>query len=453
VHPPASVSISRSHGSRRCAHRRSPSGARLEPPVQRCDLLRGRQRAAARSRCRAQRDARSALAAADCGRRRSKGDACRSHQRGLGRSWPSRATRRRESMTSAGQRARPAPARGRCDASAWDSLVERYTNLLWSVARAHRLDTATRDVVQTTWLRLVENLGRIQDPERLPVARHHRAPESACGSCAAPAARSWAGGRPGHPGRRRRSALDARCWPMSGTARCGAASRSSGALPDAAARAHGCRPARLRRGVEALGMPVGSIGPTRGRCIDSFASSPAQRVRLRAATRGREHTMNESIDTRCWARPTWPPARFGAWLARSTRRHRSLRAGEGGLRPAPARRRARPAGRRLRRRRPSPAVVRGGADARLLSFEADSTCVEVSCGSSSPHPPRPDRAVPRSLGGVVRLEVGDSSMRTCELDRIGGSVRRRPDGPRPAARRAPRRQRRDHQLGQRLNAL
>ena len=51
---------------------------------------------------------------------------------------------------------------------AWDSLVDRFENLLWSVGRAHRLNTAdAADVVQTTWLRLLENLGRIDDPERL----------------------------------------------------------------------------------------------------------------------------------------------------------------------------------------------------------------------------------------------------------------------------------------------
>lgn len=54
------------------------------------------------------------------------------------------------------------------DGAAWDALVARFTGLLWATARSHRLSTAdAADVVQTTWLRLVENLGRIQDPERL----------------------------------------------------------------------------------------------------------------------------------------------------------------------------------------------------------------------------------------------------------------------------------------------
>jgi RNA polymerase sigma factor (sigma-70 family) len=51
---------------------------------------------------------------------------------------------------------------------AWNALVERYQNLLWSVARSYRLDGAdAADVVQTTWLRLVENLTRIKEPDRL----------------------------------------------------------------------------------------------------------------------------------------------------------------------------------------------------------------------------------------------------------------------------------------------
>jgi RNA polymerase sigma factor (sigma-70 family) len=51
---------------------------------------------------------------------------------------------------------------------AWNEIVSRYTNLLWAIGRTHRLDTATiNDVIQTTWLRLIENLGRIHDPTRL----------------------------------------------------------------------------------------------------------------------------------------------------------------------------------------------------------------------------------------------------------------------------------------------
>ena len=51
---------------------------------------------------------------------------------------------------------------------AWDALVDRFGALVWSVARAHRLSAVdAADVSQTTWLRLVERLGAIQQPERL----------------------------------------------------------------------------------------------------------------------------------------------------------------------------------------------------------------------------------------------------------------------------------------------
>ena len=54
------------------------------------------------------------------------------------------------------------------DQQAWDALVDRFAGLVWAIARAHRLSPAdAADVSQTTWLRLVEHLGRIRDPERV----------------------------------------------------------------------------------------------------------------------------------------------------------------------------------------------------------------------------------------------------------------------------------------------
>ena len=54
------------------------------------------------------------------------------------------------------------------DQRAWDQIVDRYGRLLWHVVRSFRFDEGTAaDVVQTTWLRLVEHLDRIKRPERL----------------------------------------------------------------------------------------------------------------------------------------------------------------------------------------------------------------------------------------------------------------------------------------------
>ena len=56
----------------------------------------------------------------------------------------------------------------RGDAASWDELVTRFSGLLWATARAHRLTTTdAADVVQTTWLRLLDHLDRIDDPQRL----------------------------------------------------------------------------------------------------------------------------------------------------------------------------------------------------------------------------------------------------------------------------------------------
>lgn len=59
-----------------------------------------------------------------------------------------------------------AAARG--DQAAWNQLVERYSSLLWAVARAHRLSSGdAADVVQTCWLRLIEHLPQIRNPQGL----------------------------------------------------------------------------------------------------------------------------------------------------------------------------------------------------------------------------------------------------------------------------------------------
>jgi RNA polymerase sigma factor (sigma-70 family) len=51
---------------------------------------------------------------------------------------------------------------------AWEVLVDRFSGLVASMARRCRLsDADVAEVCQTTWLRLVENLDRIEQPERI----------------------------------------------------------------------------------------------------------------------------------------------------------------------------------------------------------------------------------------------------------------------------------------------
>jgi RNA polymerase sigma factor (sigma-70 family) len=55
------------------------------------------------------------------------------------------------------------------DERAWAALVERYAPLVWSLCRRYRLDTSdTADVGQNVWLLLVNQLGKIRDPAALP---------------------------------------------------------------------------------------------------------------------------------------------------------------------------------------------------------------------------------------------------------------------------------------------
>ena len=56
----------------------------------------------------------------------------------------------------------------RGDQTAWTALNRRYAPLLWSRVRRYRLQEADGfDVVQTTWMRLAEHLDRIHTPEHL----------------------------------------------------------------------------------------------------------------------------------------------------------------------------------------------------------------------------------------------------------------------------------------------
>ena len=54
------------------------------------------------------------------------------------------------------------------DRAAWTALVDLYSGLIWNVARGHRLAPGdAADISQTTWLRLLEHLDRLDDPARV----------------------------------------------------------------------------------------------------------------------------------------------------------------------------------------------------------------------------------------------------------------------------------------------
>ncbi|WP_329051409.1 sigma-70 family RNA polymerase sigma factor [Amycolatopsis sp. NBC_01488] len=155
------------------------------------------------------------------------------------------------------------------DQAAWDALVDRYASLLWAIARGHRLaDADAADVVQTTWLKLVENLGRIKDPDRLPgwlatTARHECLRVIRRAGRERPAdERDWQDEPADGRGVDAALLLDERnatLWRALATLseQCRRLLRVLMATP----------PPSYAEVADALDMPVGSIGPTRQRCL------------------------------------------------------------------------------------------------------------------------------------------------------------------------------------------
>jgi RNA polymerase sigma factor (sigma-70 family) len=55
------------------------------------------------------------------------------------------------------------------DQRAWNALVKQYAPLIWSICRRYRLAGADADDVgQSVWLHLVDHLGNLRDPAALP---------------------------------------------------------------------------------------------------------------------------------------------------------------------------------------------------------------------------------------------------------------------------------------------
>ena len=54
------------------------------------------------------------------------------------------------------------------DMRAWNRLVDQYSRLIWSITAEFRLaESDAADVVQTTWLRLLEHIDGIEQPTRV----------------------------------------------------------------------------------------------------------------------------------------------------------------------------------------------------------------------------------------------------------------------------------------------
>lgn len=162
------------------------------------------------------------------------------------------------------------------DQAAWEELVERFSGLIWAITRAYRLNRAdAADVSQTTWLRLAEHIGKIENPERVgawlaTAARRECLQNIRAKARAVPTEdMSWfdtdSDDNPTEAevlraeSEREEEHRASLLWQAVGRlpARCRQLIRILMAEP----------PPRYAEVAAALDLPVGSIGPTRARCL------------------------------------------------------------------------------------------------------------------------------------------------------------------------------------------
>jgi RNA polymerase sigma factor (sigma-70 family) len=168
------------------------------------------------------------------------------------------------------------------DNDAWDQLVERYAPLLWSICGDYGLSHPdAADVCQRVWMYLVEQLPAIRRPEALPgwlVTTTRRecvrllGAARRCSPLEDPLDAAGAGQAEGQEG----TAVD----------RALLAAERDAALREAFQQLRPeCRrllalliqdpPVPYAEISAKLGIPVGSIGPTRARCLSHLRRSPA----------------------------------------------------------------------------------------------------------------------------------------------------------------------------------
>lgn len=192
-------------------------------------------------------------------------------QRAQGSSRPL-ARRERRPVMDPGQAAlrEVVAAAGDGDAMAWAVLMRRYGNMVMAIARRCRLSEAdVGEVHQVTWLRMVENIGRIEQPERVGAWLATTAKRESLRIVRARGRVSF-----DHEGLLQRAdpcAVSLDAGPI-GEERAAAVRRAFALLPP-----HCQRLLRIlteddlpsyKEISRVLAMPIGSIGPTRGRCLE-----------------------------------------------------------------------------------------------------------------------------------------------------------------------------------------
>jgi RNA polymerase sigma factor (sigma-70 family) len=165
------------------------------------------------------------------------------------------------------------------DKRAWDAIVDRYAPLIWSICRRYRLSRAdTDDVGQSVWLRLVDQLGQLREPEALPgwLATTTR---RECGRLLTGSRRREALGFALDPADIPDGDLAAAEEEVLAAERHAVLREAFAALPLRCQELLGLLitdpPVPYAEISAKLGIPIGSIGPSRARCLDRLREHPA----------------------------------------------------------------------------------------------------------------------------------------------------------------------------------
>jgi len=172
------------------------------------------------------------------------------------------------------------PAAREGDQDAWDAIVDRFLPLVGAIIRRHRLSEADGDdVSQTVWLRLVEHLGALREPDALP-GWIRTTTRNECLRVLAARART----QPVDP--QEQGGLDVVAGDVAGDALLAEERRQ--ALREALAELPAGRrelllllvadpPLAYEQISARLGIPIGSIGPTRARALEQLRRTRAVR--------------------------------------------------------------------------------------------------------------------------------------------------------------------------------
>jgi len=161
------------------------------------------------------------------------------------------------------------------DRQAWERLVDQFARLIWSITGEFRLaESDSADVAQTTWLRLLEHIDRIEYPDRVgswlaATARNECLRSLAArkrvvlGNDEAELDNAVAAATARAPEIDERLLADERDQVVRD-----AMSRLPGRWQRLMEMLMADPPVPYTEISDRLGLPIGSIGPTRGRCLD-----------------------------------------------------------------------------------------------------------------------------------------------------------------------------------------